>query len=228
MKYIIIGLGNYGRVLAIELSLLGHEVIGADSNSERVESVKDKIATAFIMDSTDETAISVLPLHDVDVVIVTIGEDLGASIRTVAILKQKNVAHIYARSTDPIHRAILDAFGLEKILTPEEDAARSLVQLLNFGTQIESFQVDKEHYVIKIRVTDKITGKYINDLNLETEFNLRLITLTRKGASVNSIGVSTTEDEVVPKLHQNDRLQPGDVLVCYGRYRNFQAFLKRI
>ena len=30
MKYIIIGLGNYGHVLAEELSTLGHEVIGAD------------------------------------------------------------------------------------------------------------------------------------------------------------------------------------------------------
>ena len=30
MKYIIIGLGNYGGVLAEELSVLGHEVIGVD------------------------------------------------------------------------------------------------------------------------------------------------------------------------------------------------------
>ena len=68
MKYIIIGLGNYGGVLAEELSVLGHEVIGVDTNEHRVDVLKDKIATSFIIDATDEQSLSVLPLKDVDVV----------------------------------------------------------------------------------------------------------------------------------------------------------------
>lgn len=51
MKYIIIGLGNYGGVLAEELSVLGHEVIGVDTNEHRVDVLKDKIATSFIIDA---------------------------------------------------------------------------------------------------------------------------------------------------------------------------------
>ena len=54
MKYIIIGLGNYGHVLAEELSALGHEIIGADISESRVDSIKDKVATAFVIDATDE------------------------------------------------------------------------------------------------------------------------------------------------------------------------------
>ena len=54
MKYIIIGLGNYGGVLAEELSVLGNEVIGVDRNPHHVELLKNKIATSFIMDVTDE------------------------------------------------------------------------------------------------------------------------------------------------------------------------------
>ena len=54
MKYIIIGLGNYGGVLAEELSMLGNEVIGVDMNSHHVELLKDKIAASFIMDATEE------------------------------------------------------------------------------------------------------------------------------------------------------------------------------
>ena len=122
MKYIIIGLGNYGHVLAEELSTLGHEVIGADLDEGRVDSIKDKIATAFVIDATDEQSLSVLPLNSVDMVIVAIGENFGASIRVVAMLKQKQVKHIYARAIDGVHKAVLEAFGLEKILTPEEDA----------------------------------------------------------------------------------------------------------
>lgn len=111
MKYIIIGLGNYGHVLAEELSALGHEVIGADVSVGRVDSLKEKIATAFVIDATDEQALSVLPLNSVDVVIVAIGENFGASIRVVALLKQKKVQHIYARAIDAVHRSVLEAFG---------------------------------------------------------------------------------------------------------------------
>ena len=49
MKYIIIGLGNYGHVLAEELSALGHAVIGAGGSVGRVDSLKEKIATAFVL-----------------------------------------------------------------------------------------------------------------------------------------------------------------------------------
>lgn len=86
MKYIIIGLGNYGHVLAEELSALGHEIIGADISESRVDSIKDKVATAFVIDATDEQSLSVLPLNSVDIVVVAIGENfwsIGTCCRVV-------------------------------------------------------------------------------------------------------------------------------------------------
>ena len=133
MKYIIIGLGNYGSVLAEELSILGHEVIGADINESRAEALKDKIATSLILDATNEQALSTLPFKDVDIVIVAIGENFGASIRVVALLKKNKVKHIYARAVDDLHKTVLEAFELDSILTPEKEAARSLVQSLDLS-----------------------------------------------------------------------------------------------
>lgn len=133
MKYIIIGLGNYGHVLAEELSALGHEIIGADISESRVDSIKDKVATAFVIDATDEQSLSVLPLNSVDIVVVAIGENFGASVRVVALLKQKKVPRIFARAIDAVHKAVLEAFSLEKILTPEEDAARSRCSCSTLG-----------------------------------------------------------------------------------------------
>ena len=74
MRYIIIGLGIYGSNLAKDLTAMGHEVIGADSRPSNVEAVKNYISTVYTFDSTNETALNVLPLTDVDVVIVAIGE----------------------------------------------------------------------------------------------------------------------------------------------------------
>lgn len=211
MKYIIIGLGNYGHVLAEELSALGHEVIGADISAGRVDSLKDKIATAFVIDATDEQALSVLPLNSVDVVIVAIGENFGASIRVVALLKQKKVKRIYARAIDGVHRSVLEAFGLERILTPEEDAARGLVHLLEFGADIETF-----------------IGYGVNELKLDNEFGLKLLVLKRAETLKNCLGISFIEHDVVNELPDNDQIQAGDQLVCYGRYQDFRKFWKAL
>ncbi|WP_291585617.1 TrkA family potassium uptake protein [Bacteroides sp.] len=228
MKYIIIGLGNYGHVLAEELSALGHEVIGADISESRVDSIKDKVATAFVIDATDELSLAVLPLNSVDIVIVAIGENFGASIRVVALLKQKKVQHIYARAIDAVHRSVLEAFNLERILTPEEDAARSLVQLLDFGTNMEAFRVDSEYYVVKFSVPEKFIGYFVNELNLDEEFRLKLIGLKRANKIENCLGISLVEHSIVNELPENDKIQEGDELVCYGKYRDFQKFWKAL
>lgn len=228
MKYIIIGLGNYGHVLAEELSALGHEVIGADMIESRVESIKDKIATAFVIDATDEQALSALPLNNVDIVIVAIGENFGASIRVVALLKQRKVEHIYARAIDPVHKAVLEAFSLEKILTPEEDAARTLVQLLDFGTKVESFKVDDNYYVVKFAIPEKFVGYFVNELNMDEEFHLKLIGLKRVNTIKNCLGISLTEHSIVNALPEDAKFRPGDELVCYGKYSDFQKFWKAL
>ena len=218
MKYIIIGLGNYGSVLAEELSALGHEVIGVDTNERRVDVLKDKIATSFIIDATDEQSLSVLPLKDVDVVIVAIGENFGASIRVVALLKKNGVKHIYARAVDEVHKTVLEAFNLDSILTPEEEAARSLVQLLDLHVNVESFEIDEEHYVMKF----KLPG------SLEKEFNIKIIALVKGKQVFNSLGISIMEHAVENKFEEDYLLEEEDRLVCYGKYKDFMDFWKAL
>ena len=217
MKYIIIGLGNYGGVLAEELSVLGHEVIGVDTNEHRVDVLKDKIATSFIIDATDEQSLSVLPLKDVDVVIVAIGENFGASVRVVALLKKKGVKHIYARAVDDVHKTVLEAFNLDSILTPEKEAARSLVQLL-----------DLQHYVMKFKLPSCFVGYKVSDLSLETEFNIKIIALIKGEKVLNGLGISILEHQVENHFEENYELEEEDQLVCYGLYKNFMDFWKAL
>lgn len=106
MRYLIIGLGIYGANLARDLVAQGHEVIGADTSRTTIDAIKDYITTAYVLDTTEETALGVLPLRNVDVVIVAIGENFGASVKTVALLKKAGVKTIYARAIDPLHESI--------------------------------------------------------------------------------------------------------------------------
>ena len=207
--------------LRINLQNLNKQQEQLNANLQGADSAADGAAKAV-----DEQALAALPLSGVDVVIVAIGENFGASIRVVALLKQQKVAHIYARAIDNVHRSVLEAFGLERILTPEEDAARGLVHLLEFGSNMETFRVDTDYYVVKFAVPEKMIGYYANELNLDKEFSLKLLALKRAKTLKNCLGISFTEHDVMNELPENDQVQAGDELVCYGRYKDFQKFWK--
>ncbi|MBQ3082892.1 MAG: TrkA family potassium uptake protein [Alistipes sp.] len=123
MKYLIIGLGKFGKTLAEELTDRGNDVIGVDQNEHRVDAVKDRISLAYILDATERTALSALPLDEVDCTIVAIGQSMDASLRTVAALKELSVKCIYARAIDQTHQSILGAMNIQKIFIPESYAA---------------------------------------------------------------------------------------------------------
>ncbi|MFI3323213.1 MAG: TrkA family potassium uptake protein [Rikenellaceae bacterium] len=228
MKCIIIGLGNYGSVLAEELTILGHEVIGVDESTSKVEMIKDKVATSFIIDATDEQALGILPLKAVDLVIVAIGENFGASIRVVALLKKYKVEHIYARAVDETHRTVLEAFDLDNIIFPEKDAARSLVQLLDLHVHVESIKIDKEHYVVKLKLPAQFVGYTLRNIALEEEFNLKMIALVRGKKRLNALGITVMESFVDNEVDENYKLEASDTLVCYGRYKDFLSFWRSI
>ncbi|WP_072530628.1 TrkA family potassium uptake protein [Bacteroides ilei] len=228
MKYIVIGLGNYGGVLAEELTALGHEVIGVDCNELHVDRLKDKIATAFVLDATDELSLSTLPLKKVDIVVVAIGENFGASVKVVSILKKNKVRHIYARAVDEIHKTVLEAFSLDRILTPEKEAARMLVQLLELNSEVEPFKIDEEYYVFKFAVPSRLCGMAVNDLQLEKNFNLKIISFIRGRRVENSLGISVLDRGVENSFEENYELQPEDELVCYGMYDDFLKFWKSV
>ena len=90
MKYIIVGLGNFGSSLAEKLTALGNEVIGIDTRMSKVDAFKERITHTICMDSTDEFTVTGLPLKDTDVVVVAIGEDEGANLMTTALFQKSS------------------------------------------------------------------------------------------------------------------------------------------
>ncbi len=228
MKYIIIGLGNYGAVLAEELTILGHEVIGVDSDASKVECIKDKIATSFVLDATDEQLLSVLPLRSVDIVIVALGKAFGASIKTVALLKRGEVKHIYARAVDAVHKSVLEALSVDMILTPERDAARNLVHQIDLKVNVEMLQLDRSYYIVKFKIPKALVGYKLGDIALDKEFGLSVISLLKGEKRSNSLGLMILDLNVVEEMDPKYSLGEDDSLVCYGQYKDFMTFWRSI
>ena len=131
MKYLIIGLGNFGKTLAEDLTDNGNEVIGIDNDERKIEDVKDRISLSYIMDATEVSALKSLPLDEIDCAIVAIGQSMEHSLRIVAALKELSVKNIYARAIDNTHRSILKAMNIKKIFIPESYAARLFSRMLS-------------------------------------------------------------------------------------------------
>lgn len=133
MKYLVIGLGNFGSTLAYKLTDMGHDVIGVDSNEHRIEDIKEKIAVAYILDATEKGALRSLPLDEIDCAIVAIGQSMDSSLRAVALLKELKMTPIYARALDLTHKSILKAMNIEKIFIPESFAAEIIAEKINLN-----------------------------------------------------------------------------------------------
>lgn len=228
MKFTIIGLGNYGQSLAIELTALGHEVIGADSKATTVDAIKNSIATAYTMDATDIVSLSALPLMSMDVVIVAIGENFGASVKIVALLKKIGVKTIFARAIDDIHKSILESFDISKILTPEHDSATQFVNTIDFGSKVENFSVDGNYHIVKFEIPAKFIGYNINSLKLKEEFDIITIAVTSVKKTKNFLGISVTEHKVENISEIDYKINTGDELVCYGTYKSFHKLWKAL
>lgn len=133
MKYIVIGLGNFGSSLAQQLTASGHEVIGIDVNMQKAEELKDTVTHTICLDITEQSAAATLPLKDSDAVIIAIGEDFGTSVKATALMKLMGAPRIIARAFTPLHETVLKAIGVALVINPEHEYAQQFAKRISAG-----------------------------------------------------------------------------------------------
>ena len=69
---LIIGLGRFGKHIAMQLNQLGHEIMAVDWKEERVDKVLPFVTNAQIGDSTNEEFLQSLGIGNYDICFVTI------------------------------------------------------------------------------------------------------------------------------------------------------------
>lgn len=228
MRYLIIGLGIYGTNLAIDLTDMGHEVIGADIASHKVDAIKDYISTAYIIDSTDEQSLNALPLKNVDLVVVAIGENFGASVKTVALLKKIGVKQLYARAIDELHESILQGLKVDRILTPEQRAAHDLTCEMELSTHAKVLNVDKDYYVLNFRAPKYFIGMVYAEITLDRAFGLKLIAATRPVTKSNVLGIEHEAQRLLDIKDYTLKVEEGDIFTCFGSSRNYRNMYRYI
>ena len=227
MKYIIVGLGNFGASLAQKLTAQGNEVIGIDTRMEKVDLFKEKISHTICMDATDEFTVSGLPLKDTDVVIVAIGENQGANIMATALFKNMQVKRLMSRAINPLHEKVLEAIGVDEIVHPEEETAERWAKKLCLKNVVDSFELNDHFSIIEANIPSEYIGKTVREIGFRRNFNLLVLTIMKTSEVRSLFGKSRTEVNIQGIATPDQKLEETDILVLYGSNKDLQEFLKQ-
>lgn len=226
MKIIIIGLGNFGSALAIRLIQDGHDVIGVDSNEVLVNSISEKLTHTLIFDSTNENAIRSLPLTDTDVIIVAIGEDVGASVTTTALLKKYGGdTRIIARAISSVHQTIIEAMGINEIINPEFEYANEFAHRITILGSIKTLLLDEDYEIAEFKVPSSFVGKKVRDLDLINTWHVSLVTIMTQLKTTNILGFETSYRKVKGVVTGLTELNENDTLVLFGPIKYLKSMM---
>ncbi|MGB1093872.1 MAG: potassium channel family protein [Bacteroidia bacterium] len=225
MKYIIIGLGNFGAPLGEKLTAMGNEVIGVDNHQSKVEKLKETLSHTICMDATDEFTMKGLPWKDTDIVIVAIGEDQGANIMVTAMLKNLKVNRLISRAINPLHEKVLQAIGVDEIVHPEEETAERWSKKLCLSNVVDSFELNEEYSLIEAKVPKKFIGKTVGSIQWRETYNLQVVTLIKKKEVKSVLGKTRSVSEIQGVISDDWKLEENHILVLYGNNEDLNAFL---
>lgn len=241
-RFAVLGLGQFGRALARNLSATGAEVLAADCKMDLVEDIKDEVAYAVQFDATDAAALQAHALDEMDAVIVAIGTNFEACLLTTVELMDLGARRVIARATTATQRRILEGLGVQEILSPEQEMGRHVAKLLTHPDLVNYFDLAGDYDVEEVRVPPGAVGERLADLALGPDYGLNVITIRRP---VEPDDEAEPDDEVEPGdedetsgddepngelrtvgvPHGKTRLEDGDTLVIFGRSDDIGRFL---
>lgn len=181
MKFAVIGLGLFGKRLAIELAEMDHEVIAIDEDEKPVSEVQNTVNKAVIGDVTQEGLLDELITKDFDAVIVTMATNLESSLLSVLSAREIGVENVIAKSNGPKHSTILRRLGINHVISPEEDVAEQLAEEIGNPKVHEYLQFRNGHRILEMSVPDFFVGKTLRELNLRDQYEIQVIGIQKKG-----------------------------------------------
>jgi len=218
-QFAVFGLGVFGESVAKNLMKEGMEVIVVDTDERRIETIKNDVTEAAIMDSTKEEALLAIDISRVDCAIVCIGDNMEASILTSLLLKKLEVPKIIARANSEAHRQILSLIGVDEIISPEEEMGLRLARRLSSTHILHHLDISEEHTIAEVLINENFVGKTLRELNLRSRFGVNVVGIKKKIPHVTENGENVFIEKYVDFPSPDDVFEEGDVLVMVGSDR---------
>ncbi|GAB3618478.1 TrkA family potassium uptake protein [Okibacterium endophyticum] len=206
----VIGLGRFGRSLALELMHSGTDVLGIDAREDVVQSLNGQLTHVVMADATNEETLKQLSVPEFDRVVVAIGSDIEASILTTSLLLRFEVEHIWAKAVSDAHGLILEQLGVEHVVSPEKDMGRRVAHLVR-GVMQDYIDIGDDFALVKAKPNSAVEGITLGEAKVRAKYGVTVTAYKRPG----SAWTYATPDTVI---------QHGDVMLIAGQAKKAEAF----
>ena len=213
-EFVVIGLGRFGGSIVRELIAQGANVMAIDSSQERVDDFAQIATQAIVADTTDESVIKSLGLWNFEHVIVAIGEDIQSSILTTLILKELGVPQITAKANNDYHEKVLRKIGADFVVHPERDMGIRIANNMLSNNVLDYLELSDEHSIMEIRVSDRIAGRSLVDLDIRAKYDINIVGIKRG-------------EQILISPSPTDPILSGDILLVIGADVDINRFMKK-
>jgi len=206
---LLIGLGRFGKHIAVKLQELHHEVMAIDKNEERVNEVLPYVTNAQIGDSMKEEFLRTLGIGNYDVCIVAIGNDFQGSLETTSLLKELGAKKVVARAARDVQAKFLLRNGADEIVYPEKQLANWTAIRYSSDHIFDYIELNDEYAIFEIEVPMNWVEKTIVEINIRRKYNINIMAMKRNGK---------LEMTITPET----KLEANVSLLVLGRHKDIQ------
>ncbi|CAK8716717.1 MAG: trk system potassium uptake protein TrkA [Candidatus Electronema aureum] len=209
----IVGLGKFGLKFGQTLVALGHEVLGVESDPEKVKNAQHILTQVFQTDAMSREALEQIRIQDLEHVLVSVGDSIAASIMISMYLKELGVAKVWAKAINKDHEKLLYKIGVDEVVIPEFMAAKQIASRIAMPGFIEYLPFDRSMAVKEFTIK-RWAGKNLKELNLTNIFGIQVIAARRSGEK---------KYQYIPKA--DELFQEGDNFVAIGKISQLSKIL---
>ena len=206
---LLIGLGRFGRHIAIKLDELHHQVMAVDKEDTRVDAVLPFVTNAQIGDATNEDFLSSLGVGNFDVCIVAIGDNFQNSLEVTSLLKELGARMVVSRAARDVHAKFLLRNGADEIVYPERQLADWAAIRYSADHILDYIELDEEHAIFEISIPEEWIGKTIGQLDIRKKYNINIMAL--KTNDIMNLGISS-----------DTQLLKGSTMLVLGETKHIQ------
>lgn len=206
---LLIGLGRFGRHIAMKLNDLDHEVMAVDNDEERVNSVLGFVTNAQIGDSTNEDFLSSLGIRNFDVCIVAIGDNFQNSLETAFLLKEMGARKVIARASMDAQEKFLLRNGADEVVYPEKQLA-SWTAIRSTSESIRDYiEIDSDYSIFELSIPADWSCKTVAQLDIRKKYGINVLGIREDG----KLNMNVTPDTV---------LGEGNTILVLGHQKSIQ------
>jgi trk system potassium uptake protein TrkA len=206
----VIGLGRFGKSLALELVADGVEVLGIDTDPKVVQSLAGRLTHMVEADSTDEEAMRQLSVHEFDRAVIGIGNDLEASILSASVLLSLKVRDVWAKAISESHARILSQIGVHHVVRPEHDMGKRVAHLVR-GRMLDYIEFDDGFAIVTTRPPASLLSLPLAESRPRSRYGITIVGVKRTGQDF----THATPDTVV---------EQGDLIIVSGPRDKVERF----